>query len=121
MIVWIRRTCMALTVLTAASAAVHAEVSRIEITSRSDVLGGKNWGTRGPYEKLSGTVTFTVDPQNSFDKSIPNIDKAPRDAQGKVEFSSDFFIPCAQGSQQGQWRGVFRGYQSRPSQPPRRL
>ncbi|HEY5083888.1 MAG TPA: hypothetical protein VII48_05160, partial [Rhizomicrobium sp.] len=83
---------MALTVLIAASAAAHAEVSRIEVTSRSDVLGGKSWGTRGPYEKLSGTVTFAVDPKNLFDKSIPNIDKAPRDANGKVEFSSDFTI-----------------------------
>jgi hypothetical protein len=92
MIAWTIRACMILTVLIAAGATANAEVSRIEITSRSDVLGGKNWGTRGPYEKLSGTVTFAVDPKNPFDKSIPNIDKAPRDAQGKVEFSSDITI-----------------------------
>jgi hypothetical protein len=83
---------MAVTMLIAGCAAANAEVLRIEITSHSDVLGGKSWGTRGPYERLNGTVTFAVDPKNSFDKSIPNIDKAPRDANGKVEFSSDFSI-----------------------------
>jgi hypothetical protein len=92
MTAWILRASMVSIMLLAADATANAEVSRIEITSRSDVLGGQNWGTRGPYEKLGGTVTFTVDPNNSFDKTIPNIGKAPRDAQGRVEFSSDFFI-----------------------------
>ena len=92
MIAWIFRASLVLTLLTVASAGARAEVTHVEITSRSDVLGGKNWGTRGPYEKLSGTVTFIVDPSNKYDKTIPNIEKAPRNAQGKVEFSSDFFI-----------------------------
>lgn len=92
MIAWIFRASLGLALLAAVSAVAEAEVTHIEITSRGDVLGGKAWGTRGPYEKLSGTVTFAVDPNNTFNKVIPNIDKAPRDAQGKVEFSSDFFI-----------------------------
>lgn len=35
-------------------AALHAEVTRIEVKSRADVLAGKPFGAAGAYEKLSG-------------------------------------------------------------------
>jgi hypothetical protein len=44
----------------------------------------------GPYERLTGKLFFAVDPRNSANAIITDIDKAPRNAQGKVEFSSDF-------------------------------
>lgn len=91
MLAWIFRVFLVVALLVV-SAAARAEVVRVEITSRSDLLGGQNWGTRGPYEKLAGTVFFAVDPDNPYNRIIPNIAKAPRDAQGRVEFSSDFFI-----------------------------
>jgi hypothetical protein len=71
---------------------LRAEVTRIEITSRQDVLGGKAFGTAGSYEKLNGRVYFAVSPENAHNKIIADLDKAPRNAQGKVEFSSDLFI-----------------------------
>jgi hypothetical protein len=37
-----------------APCAVRAEVTRVEISSRQDVLGGKSFGTVGGYEKLTG-------------------------------------------------------------------
>src|ERR1700730_10291158 len=67
-------------------------VTRVEITNRQDVLGGKSFGAVGPYEKLVGKVYFAVDPNNPHNKIIADIDKAPRNAQGKVEFSADLFI-----------------------------
>jgi Alpha/beta hydrolase domain len=70
----------------------RAEVTRVEITSRQDVLNGKSFGTVGAYEKLSGKIYFAVDPNNPYNKIIVDLDKAPRNAQGKVEFSSDLFI-----------------------------
>src|SRR6266436_2694168 len=75
-----------------APAMTHAEVTRVEISSRQDVLGGKSFGTIGAYEKLSGKVYFAVDPNNQHNKIIADIDKAPRNSQGKVEFSADLFI-----------------------------
>jgi hypothetical protein len=72
--------------------AVRAEATRVEITSRQDVLGGKSFGMVGAYEKLIGKVYFAVDPENSHNKIIADIDKAPRNGQGKVEFSADLFI-----------------------------
>src|SRR5262245_59567116 len=71
---------------------VLAEVTRIDILKREDVLGGKSFGNAGPYEKIVGRVHFAVDPDNPRNKIIADLDKAPRNAQGKVEFSSDLYI-----------------------------
>ena len=70
----------------------RAEVTRVEITSRQDVLNGKAFGSVGAYEKLHGKVYFAVDPNNPHNKIIADLDKAPRNAQGKVEFTADLFI-----------------------------
>jgi hypothetical protein len=69
-----------------------AEVTKVVVSDRHDVLEGKAWGNTGPYEKLTGKVYFAVDPNNSRNKIIVDIDKAPRNAEGKVEFSADLFI-----------------------------
>ena len=69
-----------------------AEVVRIEVKSRTPVLAGQPFGTVGPYERLSGTIHFAIDPRNSANLIIADIDKAPRNAAGKVEFTSDFYL-----------------------------
>jgi hypothetical protein len=79
-------------VLTLLPALVRAEVTRVEITRREDVLGAKPFGAAGAYEKLVGKVSFAVDPANPHNKNIANIDKAPKNKDGKVEFSSDLYI-----------------------------
>ena len=71
---------------------VSAEVVRIQVTSRADVAGGKAFGATGPYEKIAGRIYFEVDPSLSPNKIITDIDKAPKNARGRVEFSSDFFL-----------------------------
>jgi hypothetical protein len=81
-----------LAVLLVLSAPAYAEVVRIEVKSRADVLAGKPFGGAGPYEKLSGTLYFAVDPRNTANQIITDIDKAPKNAAGKVEFSSDFYL-----------------------------
>lgn len=70
----------------------QAEVVRIEISSKQDVLGGKAFGSAGAYEKLTGRVYFAVSPENEHNRIIADLDKAPRNSRGKVEFSSDLFI-----------------------------
>src|SRR5262249_5465449 len=71
---------------------LHAEVVRIEVKSRADVLSGKAFGAAAAYEKLSGKIYFAIDPRNSANRIITDVDLAPRNAQGKVEFSSDFYL-----------------------------
>ncbi len=81
---------LALVLLTVSTAS--AEVVRIEVDSRADLAGGKAYGLAGAYEKLVGTIYFEVDPANSANQIIADIDLAPRNARGKVEFHSDFFL-----------------------------
>ena len=72
------------------SASAGAEVVRIEVQSRTALLAGQAFGSVGAYEKLTGKIYFSVDPGNSANQSIVDIDKAPLNAAGRVEFSADF-------------------------------
>jgi len=78
--------------LTMFSAASPARVVRVEITSRSDIQEGKPFGNAGPYEKIVGRVYFAVDPANLHNRQIVDLDKAPRNAHGEVEFSADLYL-----------------------------
>src|SRR5215831_9217451 len=74
-----------------ASHGAQAEVTRIEIASRTDVLGGKPFGASGAYEKIVGKVFFSIDPAHPRNSAIVDLDKAPRDAAGRVTFSADLY------------------------------
>ena len=70
----------------------HARVDRVEILARNDVLQGKEFGEAGAYEKVSGKLHFAVKPEVAPNKLIVDLDKAPRNAAGEVEFAADFYI-----------------------------
>jgi hypothetical protein len=74
------------------AASAQAKVTRIEIASRSDLLGGRSFGLAGPYEKIIGKAHFAVDPNDPHNRVIVDVDKAPRNARGEVEFSADLYI-----------------------------
>jgi hypothetical protein len=69
-----------------------AAVTRVEISSRADLLAGKSFGLAGGYEKLRGKVYFAVDPRNPHNQVIVDLDKAPRNSKELVEFSADLYI-----------------------------
>jgi len=73
-------------------ALVCAEVSRVEITTRRDVAGGRSFGSTGPYEQLVGRLYFSIDPANKRNRVIVDLDKAQRNAAGKIEMSADLVI-----------------------------
>jgi hypothetical protein len=62
-----------------------ADVTRVDVTARSDV------GTSG-YEKIVGTIHFAVDPKHPRNRAVVDLDKAPVNDRGLVEFSSDLYI-----------------------------
>src|ERR1041385_8219549 len=69
-----------------------AEVVRIDVQSRADLVDGQPCGAAGAYEKIAGRIFFAVDPSLPANRIITDIDKAPRNAAGKVEFSADFYL-----------------------------
>ena len=61
-----------------------AEVVRVVVDRRTDVLEGRAFGTVGAYEKLVGRIFFVFDPSNPMNARIVDLDKAPRNADGLV-------------------------------------
>jgi hypothetical protein len=47
------------------TAPLHAEVVRVEVKSRTDILAGKSFGAVGSFEILSGKIYFAINPKNS--------------------------------------------------------
>lgn len=74
------------------AAAADARVTRVEIISRTVIQDGQTFGLAGAYEKIVGRVYFAVDPANIHNRQIVDLDKAPRNAQGEVEFSADMYV-----------------------------
>ena len=81
---------VALTLLLGAWA--EARVVRWVVEERLPFASGMEWGTAGPYERLKGTAYMEVDPKDPLNALIVNLDKAPRNARGMVEFSAPFLI-----------------------------
>ncbi len=65
---------------------------RLEVSSRTDVLDGQPFGNTGPYERIVGKAFFAVDPKLAANQIITDIDKGPRNEEGKVEFSADVYV-----------------------------
>lgn len=62
-----------------------AEITRVDVAERSDV------GSSG-YEQIIGRMHFAIDPAHARNRIIADVDLAPVNAAGKVEFSSDLRI-----------------------------
>jgi hypothetical protein len=67
-------------------------ITAIEITSRTPFVGGASFGYVGGYERLDGVAIGEIDPTHPGNIGIVNIDKAPRNARGCVEYRSDVCI-----------------------------
>ena len=89
---WTRTIATLLTVLCLTASTADAKVVRIEVRYRMDLADGMGYGLAGAYEKIVGTIYFAVDPDNPANGIITDINYAPRNAEGLVEFSSDFFL-----------------------------
>jgi hypothetical protein len=91
-----RRTllCTALLGVLAAPAA-EARITRVVVDptlSQSPTFGGFSWPGVGQYERIIGTAYGEVDPRNPQNAIIVDIELAPRNTQGMVEYSFDFYI-----------------------------
>ena len=67
-------------------------VAQIEIRSRQPFADGAAFGDVGPYERLDGLIRFAVDPDHPANQRIVDLDKAARDASGRVQFQADFCL-----------------------------
>src|SRR6185437_11722040 len=77
---------------TLAVTAAEARVVSLEVQRHEPILNGKQFGGAGAYEKLVGKVHFALDPKAAINQRIVDLNLAPKNAQGEVEFTADFFM-----------------------------
>src|SRR5579864_3238223 len=76
-----------------AAPAADARITKIEIASKqSPTFGGYAFEGVGPYEKIVGKAFGELDPNDPKNAVIVDIELAPKNANGKVEYSFDFYI-----------------------------
>jgi hypothetical protein len=81
----------------------HARITKIVVErTESPTFEGQEFGSVGRYEKIVGRMFGEVDPRTPENVGIMNLDKAPKNAAGRVEYSTDFSmlkpIDVAQGN-----------------------
>ena len=70
----------------------QSRVIRLDITSREPAFGGRSFGAVGEYEILLGTATAVADPGAPRDAGIADLENAPRNADGLVEYTFEVDI-----------------------------
>lgn len=92
----IYRHRLALLATTTAMAALcvpaRAAVERIEVIERTPFAAGMTFGDAGAYEKIRGVAYYALDPKSKSNAVIVDLKHAPRDARGRVVFSSEFIL-----------------------------
>ncbi len=64
----------------------------LRIHDRGPFAGGHEFGDTGGYERLRGTAHYAVDPKAPAQAAVFDIENAPVNDKGLVEFTADFVI-----------------------------
>ena len=70
----------------------EAKVVRFVVEQRAPFAEGAAFGETGAYQRITGMAYFEVDPNDPLNAVIVDLELAPRNARGRVEFSTPFFI-----------------------------
>lgn len=65
---------------------------RISISSREPAFGGRAFGAVGAYEQIKGVAVGEIDPADRRNALITDIDRAPRNANGRAEYRTTFSV-----------------------------
>jgi hypothetical protein len=90
--VFLRSAMISMLALSLSASLAEARVVRFVVEQTRSFAGGMSFGDVGPYDRLDGTAYMEVDPNDPLNAVIVNLDKAPRNSHGMVEFSAPFFI-----------------------------
>jgi hypothetical protein len=69
-----------------------AAVTHVYINDRTDFQNGASMGKAGPYERFTATANFEIDPRLPANRIITDIDLAPRNENGMVEWKADVVV-----------------------------
>lgn len=86
------RRILAIVLAVLAASTARAELVDMKIVKREPFAGGKAFGDVGPYEEIIAVARFAIDPKAARNRVIVDLDLAPKNADGKVEFAADVVI-----------------------------
>src|SRR6201994_3576136 len=89
---WLGRAAIGLAGLASMVAWAEARITHIEITKTEPAFSGRSFGDVGAYEHLTGRVTGELDPADPANSGIQDINLAPRNARGMVEYTTNIEI-----------------------------
>lgn len=70
-----------------------ARVTKIVVDTKvSPAFGGASFGAAGQYETLAGRVFGELDPHDKHNRIIYDLELAPRNSRGMVEYMATFFL-----------------------------
>jgi hypothetical protein len=72
--------------------AAEARITTLTIEKVEPFAPGTTFGAAGAYERVVGKAKGELDPADPRNKAIVNLDKAPSNARGLVEYEVDFFL-----------------------------
>jgi hypothetical protein len=72
----------------------------IKIAAVEPFAEGRAFGEAGPYLRVRGTAKGELDPAAPHNQGVVDLDKAPRNARGLVEYETDFFMLRPEGPSQ---------------------
>src|SRR6266513_3026308 len=121
--VYLYATCagaLAAMALLGAGTTADARITSIVISTKaSPAFGGQSFGKAGQYEQLDGTASGEIDPKDPLNAVIQDIELAPRNSRGMVEYSMDISIvkpiDTSHGNHTILYDVVNRGNKSSPS------
>jgi hypothetical protein len=67
-------------------------IVEIKIDTMERFADGQAFGEAGSYLRINGIAKGEIDPAAPENRVITDLDKAPRNAHGMVEYETDFFI-----------------------------
>ena len=76
-------------------------IVEIKVDAVEPFAGGHSFGEAGGYLRIRGTAKGELDPAAAENAGIADLDKAPKNPRGMVEYETDFFILRPVESQPG--------------------
>ena len=87
------RTALAIGAIACMASVSEARITRIQIVSvQSPTFGALSFGSVGQYEKICAIAYGEVDPADRRNALITDINLAPKNANGKIEYNVDVHI-----------------------------
>ena len=91
----VKQICASLTMLVVMASSARAEVVRIVVDPAKSAIpayDGRSFGSVGQYQRLAGLAYGELDPQSPRNKGIQDIELAPRNVRGMVEYVASFSL-----------------------------